>query len=71
MLGDDAIIKLKRSMSEPDPVVDEQARAAVARFGGVLDRYTALTETISGRPLPDRDDTGVSDEWVAAAVAAL
>ncbi len=65
------VAELKRSVTEPDPVVDEHARRAVARFGDVLDRYAALTETISGRPLPGQDDTGVSDEWLAAAVAAL
>ncbi|SEQ66577.1 DNA-binding transcriptional regulator, MerR family [Lentzea xinjiangensis] len=62
---------LKRALGEPDPVVDEHARRAVAKFGDVLDRFVALTETISGRPLPDPHDIGASDSWVAAAVAAL
>ncbi|MFD5828819.1 MerR family transcriptional regulator [Lentzea sp. NPDC060358] len=53
----------------PDPVVDAHAREAIAKFGGLLERYAALTETISGRPLPDFGDTGVSDEWLAAALA--
>ncbi|ANZ42448.1 MerR family transcriptional regulator [Lentzea guizhouensis] len=65
------LAELKLSMSDPDPVVDEAARAAVARFGEVLDRYVALVETISGRPTPDTAGTGASERWIAAAVAAL
>lgn len=63
--------ELKRSMSDPDPVVDETARQAVARFGEVLDRYVALVGTISGSARPDADDPGASERWIAAAVAAV
>ncbi|HEX7301672.1 MerR family transcriptional regulator [Lentzea sp.] len=52
----------------PDPVVDAHAREAIAKFSGLLERFAVLTETISGRPLPDPADTGVSDEWLAAAL---
>ncbi|WP_285647210.1 MerR family transcriptional regulator [Lentzea sp. NBRC 102530] len=63
--------ELKRTMSAPDRVVDETARQAVARFGAVLDRYFALMATISGTPVPDPSDTGVSEPWIAAAMTAL
>ncbi|MFD9702296.1 MerR family transcriptional regulator [Lentzea sp. NPDC059081] len=62
---------LRRSMSDPDHVVDERAKEFAARFGAVLDRFVTLTETISGRPQPDLTDTGVSDGWLTAAMAAL
>ncbi|MGI5501822.1 MerR family transcriptional regulator [Lentzea sp. CA-135723] len=61
--------ELKRDMSEPDRLVDEAARQAVARFGAVLDRYFALMATISGTPGPA--DAGVSEPWVAAAMSAI
>lgn len=70
-LGEREMAELKLSMSEPDRQVDEHARRAVAGFTGVLDRYLALMATISGTPQPDPDDTGASERWVAAAMAAL
>ncbi|WP_394621831.1 MerR family transcriptional regulator [Lentzea sp. JNUCC 0626] len=63
--------EVKRALSEPDPVVDEVARQAVARFGDLLDRYFALMATISGTPVPDPEDTGASEPWIAAAMTAI
>ncbi|WP_329787005.1 MerR family transcriptional regulator [Lentzea sp. DG1S-22] len=60
---------LRRALTEPDPVVDEHARRAVAEFEGVLDRYAALVATVNGTP--DETGGGASERWVAAAMAAL
>lgn len=64
-------LKLLLSEAGTSPEVEEHADTAVERFNGLLERYVTLTETISGRPAPDLNDPGVSQEWITAAVTAL
>ncbi|GHH52602.1 helix-turn-helix domain-containing protein [Lentzea cavernae] len=58
--------ELTRAMSEPDPLVEHHAQEAVARFGGVLQRYLSLMATINGTT--DEIGTGASEPWIAPAI---
>ncbi|MFD4640515.1 MerR family transcriptional regulator [Lentzea sp. NPDC058436] len=61
--------ELKRSVREPDPVVDHHAKKAVAEFEGVLERYVSLMATIN--PVADEIGTGASEAWIAEAIQAV
>lgn len=60
--------ELKRSMAEPDAVVEEHARRAVAEFEGVLERYLSLMAAINPA---EEIGTGASEAWIAAAIQAV
>ncbi|WP_086820239.1 MerR family transcriptional regulator [Allokutzneria sp. NRRL B-24872] len=63
---------LRRSMTDPEPgsAAERYAEHAVSGFGGLLGSYLALMATINGTPQPDPNDTGVSEQWIAAALRA-
>ncbi|WP_232237568.1 MULTISPECIES: MerR family transcriptional regulator [Actinoalloteichus] len=54
--------------SGPDTTTEsyERAQEFVSRFTGVLDRYLALTATISGSPQPDPTDADANEAWISA-----
>ncbi|WP_260193071.1 MerR family transcriptional regulator [Actinophytocola gossypii] len=71
-LDEHARDELRRTMTDPDPTstAHQHADRAVSAFTGVLGTYLSLTATITGTPDQDQMDTGVSEEWLAAALAA-
>ncbi|MGW0520776.1 helix-turn-helix domain-containing protein [Crossiella sp. NPDC003009] len=71
-LNEHDLAELRHSMTNPDPTsaAHRHAAQAVAGFTGLLTRYLSLMATINGTPQPDAEDAGVSEEWLAAALAA-
>ncbi|WHT23252.1 hypothetical protein N8J89_19910 [Crossiella sp. CA-258035] len=69
-LNEHDLAELRHSMTNPDPTsaAHRHAARAVIGFTGLLNRYLSLMATINGTPQPDAEDTGVSEEWLAAAL---
>lgn len=70
-LSEHDLAELRRDLTTPDPTsaAHRHAEQAVSAFTGQLGGYLSLMSTISGTPQPDPEDTGVSEQWLAAALA--
>jgi hypothetical protein len=71
-LREQELVDLRRSMTHPDPDCSarEHAERAVSLFEGLLGTYLSLMATINETPPVERQATGPSDEWIAAALRA-
>ncbi|MFB9905502.1 helix-turn-helix domain-containing protein [Allokutzneria oryzae] len=70
-LDEQALADLRRSMTHPDPscAASQFAERFASEFTGLLGTYLSLMATINGSPRPDEwEDTGASEEWMAAAL---